>query len=58
MCGACMVPVRVDGRMVRRHACIDGPELDGHAIDWDAFLPRFGQFADQEAASRVRAGFA
>ena len=58
MCGACMVPVRVDGRLERRHACIDGPEIDGHAIDWGKFLPRFAQFAEQEADSRVRAGFA
>ncbi|MBE9567106.1 MAG: sulfide/dihydroorotate dehydrogenase-like FAD/NAD-binding protein, partial [Proteobacteria bacterium] len=28
MCGACMVPVIIDGKMVRKHACVDGPELD------------------------------
>lgn len=39
MCGACMVPVRVDGKPVRKHACIDGPEIDSHSIDWDQFLP-------------------
>jgi glutamate synthase (NADPH/NADH) small chain len=33
MCGACMVPVTIDGRMVRKHACIDGPEIDAHIID-------------------------
>ncbi|MCL1838759.1 MAG: sulfide/dihydroorotate dehydrogenase-like FAD/NAD-binding protein, partial [Propionibacteriaceae bacterium] len=27
MCGACMVPVLVDGKIVRKHACIDGPEI-------------------------------
>jgi sulfide dehydrogenase (flavoprotein) subunit SudA (EC 1.97.-.-)/sulfide dehydrogenase (flavoprotein) subunit SudB (EC 1.97.-.-) len=26
MCGACMVPVNIEGKMVRKHACIDGPE--------------------------------
>ncbi len=56
MCGACMVPVHEGGRLVRKHACIDGPELDGHAIDWEKFLPRFGQFRAQERASRERAG--
>jgi len=56
MCGACMVPVTIDGRLVRRHACIDGPEIDGHVIDWDKFLPRFNQFKAQEQASRVRHG--
>lgn len=54
MCGACMVPVVVDGAPVRKHACIDGPEIDAHAIDWDAFLPRFGQFRAQERASAAR----
>jgi glutamate synthase (NADPH/NADH) small chain len=57
MCGACMVPVTIDGKMVRRHACIDGPELDSHIIDWDKFLPRFLQFAKQEAENRAKHGF-
>ncbi len=58
MCGACMVPVTIDGEMVRKHACIDGPELDAHVIDWDKFLPRFLQFQKQEEANRVRHNFA
>ena len=58
MCGACMVPVNVDGKLVRKHACIDGPEIDAHSIDWDKFLPRFNQFKVQEQASRVENGFA
>ena len=53
MCGACMVPVMIDGRMVRKHACIDGPELDAHSIDWDKFLPRFNAFRTQEQRSRT-----
>ncbi|WP_263732029.1 sulfide/dihydroorotate dehydrogenase-like FAD/NAD-binding protein [Cellulomonas sp. SG140] len=56
MCGACMVPVTLDGKLVRKHACIDGPEIDAHTIDWDKFLPRFGLFKAQEQASRVRHG--
>jgi len=58
MCGACMVPVTIDGKLVRKHACIDGPELDAHIIDWDKFLPRFLQFKKQEDESKVRHGFA
>ncbi|MCL2465663.1 MAG: sulfide/dihydroorotate dehydrogenase-like FAD/NAD-binding protein [Micrococcales bacterium] len=54
MCGACMVPVEEDGKLVRKHACIDGPEIDAHAIDWDKFLPRFGLFKKQEQAARAR----
>ncbi len=58
MCGACMVPVTIEGKMVRKHACVDGPEIDSHIIDWDKFLPRFGQFKPQEQASKVKHGFA
>ena len=58
MCGACMVPVTIAGKMVRKHACVDGPELDSHIIDWDKFLPRFNQFKVQEQESRVAHGFA
>ena len=53
MCGACMVPVSIDGKLVRKHACIDGPEIDSHIIDWDKFLPRFAQFKIQEQRSRM-----
>ena len=56
MCGACMVPVIIDGKMVRKHACVDGPELDAHIIDWDKFLPRFIQFKAQEEENKVRHG--
>jgi glutamate synthase (NADPH/NADH) small chain len=58
MCGACMVPVTIDGKMVRKHACIDGPELDAHIIDWAKYLPRFNQFKVQEQESKARHGFA
>ena len=57
MCGACMVPVIEDGALVRKHACIDGPEIDAHGIDWEKFLPRFGLFRSQEQASRAANGF-
>ena len=53
MCGACMVPVVIDGKLIRKHACIDGPEIDSHLIDWDKFLPRFNLFRTQEARSRA-----
>ena len=57
MCGACMVPYYEDGKLVRKHACIDGPELDSHQIDWDKYLPRFGLFKPQEAAAKARHGY-
>jgi glutamate synthase (NADPH/NADH) small chain len=58
MCGACMVPVVIDGAIVRKHACIDGPEIDSHIIDWEKFLPRFGQFKSQERRSMSEHGLA
>jgi len=36
MCGACRVSV--GGRT--RFACVDGPEFDGHQVDWDLLLKR------------------
>jgi glutamate synthase (NADPH/NADH) small chain len=56
MCGACMVPVSIDGKPVRKHACIDGPEIDSHIIEWDKFLPRFNQFRTQEERSKTTHG--
>ena len=56
MCGACMVPVMIADKLVRKHACIDGPEIDAHAIDWDKFLPRFNLFKPQELASKKKHG--
>jgi glutamate synthase (NADPH/NADH) small chain len=53
MCGACMVPVIENGKLIRKHACIDGPEIDSHVIDWDKFLPRFNQFKPQEYQSQI-----
>lgn len=58
MCGACMVPVLVDGKLVRKHACVDGPEIDSHSIDWAKFLPRFNLFKKQEKESLARHGLA
>ncbi len=57
MCGACMVPFHEDGKLVRKHACIDGPELDAHQIDWDKYLPRFKLFKTQEAAVMAERGY-
>jgi len=57
MCGACMVPYHEDDRLVRKHACIDGPELEAHRIDWDKFLPRFNLFKAQEAEARAKHGY-
>ncbi len=44
MCGACRVTV--DGRV--RFACVEGPEFDGHKVDFDEALRRGGMYKTQE----------
>ncbi|MFA7167237.1 MAG: sulfide/dihydroorotate dehydrogenase-like FAD/NAD-binding protein [Desulfoplanes sp.] len=47
MCGACRVTV--GGKV--RFACVDGPEFDAHAVDFDELMLRLGSFRNQEQAS-------
>ncbi len=44
MCGACRVEVGGETRF----ACVDGPEFDGHAVNWDLLLERQRLYLDQE----------
>ena len=44
MCGSCRVSV--DGQT--RFACVDGPDFDAHAIDFDELLQRNRRFSDEE----------
>ena len=47
MCGACRVTV--DGKT--KFTCVDGPEFDGYAIDFDEAMRRQGMYKQQEAAA-------
>jgi len=47
MCGTCRV--RVGGEV--KFTCVDGPEFDGHLVDWDLFLKRQKRFKENEKAS-------
>lgn len=47
MCGACRCSV--DGET--RFACVDGPEFDGHKVDFNELRMRLTQYKDQEQAS-------
>jgi len=51
MCGGCRVTV--DGTM--RFACVDGPEFDGHGVDFDELSDRLGTYreAEHEASAHV-----
>ena len=44
MCGACRVTVGDETKF----ACVDGPEFDGHLVDFDEALRRQGQYKDEE----------
>jgi ferredoxin/flavodoxin---NADP+ reductase len=44
MCGACRVQVNGETRF----ACVDGPEFDGHAVDWDLLMSRQRMYVDME----------
>ena len=47
MCGGCRVTV--GGKT--RFACVDGPEFDGHEVDYDELTLRLRAYADQEKES-------
>ena len=48
MCGGCRVSVGGETKFV----CVDGPEFDGHQVDWDLMLKRMGAFKPQEMAAK------
>lgn len=50
MCGACRL--LVDGQV--KFACVDGPEFDGHAVDFDQALQRSRLYATQEGELMLR----
>jgi ferredoxin--NADP+ reductase len=50
MCGGCRVTV--NGQM--KFACVDGPEFDGHAVDFDELIMRNRTYQDLERMSDER----
>ena len=51
MCGGCRLTV--GGKM--KFACVDGPEFDGHEIDFDEAMSRSRTYAEFEAREREEA---
>jgi len=47
MCGCCRVSVSDTTKFV----CVDGPEFDGHQVDWDLLLKRQLSYCDEEKHS-------
>jgi NAD(P)H-flavin reductase len=50
MCGGCRV--RVGGRV--RFACVEGPDFDGHEVDFDDLMNRLRRFKDEERLALER----
>jgi len=44
MCGGCRVSVGGETKFV----CVDGPEFDGHLVDWDGMMSRLRSYKAQE----------
>ncbi len=50
MCGGCRV--KVGGRVM--FACVDGPDFDGHEVDFDDLMNRLRRFSAQEQVAMER----
>ena len=50
MCGACRVSVGGKTKFV----CVDGPEFDGHQVDWGEMMRRGGAFKAEELEAMER----
>lgn len=50
MCGACRVSV--NGAI--KFACVDGPEFDGHGVDWDQAMTRQQLYRTEEGRAMLK----
>lgn len=50
MCGGCRLTV--GGKT--KYACVDGPEFDGHEVDWETAMSRLGAYREQEKEHACR----
>lgn len=48
MCGGCRVTVGGETKF----ACVDGPEFDGHLVDWDELLRRNAFYKEEETEQK------
>jgi ferredoxin--NADP+ reductase len=48
MCGGCRVSV--GGK--NQFTCVDGPEFDGHQVDFDGLMQRLSAYKEEEARAR------
>lgn len=54
MCGCCRVTV--GGKM--KFACVDGPDFDGHQVDWDEAIARSRMYKKEEQESMEHGAYA
>jgi ferredoxin--NADP+ reductase len=52
MCGGCRVSVGGETKF----ACVDGPEFDGHLVDFDLLTKRLRTYVDYEKEAECRIG--
>jgi ferredoxin--NADP+ reductase len=52
MCGGCRVTV--DGKI--RYACVEGPDFDGHLVDFDELMSRNSTYQRHEHECRMLKG--
>jgi ferredoxin--NADP+ reductase len=50
MCGVCRVEVGGETKF----ACVDGPEFDGHKVDFDLLMSRQRMYIDEEKVAQER----
>jgi ferredoxin--NADP+ reductase len=51
MCGGCRVTVGGEQKFV----CVDGPEFDGHRVDFGELMARLTAYREQEGVAVARA---
>ncbi len=51
MCGGCRVAMKEHHA---QFACVDGPEFDGHTVNWDRVMSRMKFYKEQEQEALVR----
>lgn len=49
MCGACRISVGDETKF----ACVDGPEFDGHLVDFDLAMKRLAFYKDEEERAKI-----
>ena len=48
MCGGCRLTLNQDGKRVTKFACVDGPDFNGHEVDFDEAMSRGRMYFDYE----------